>query len=109
MLWDIADLDKEYFILIYLNTKNRVIGRETISIGSLNAAIVHPFFKAVIRRGAASIICAHNHPSGIPDPSSEDIELTKRLVEVGEITGIEVIDNIIVGQTIYSFKKSGLI
>ncbi|WP_240420333.1 RadC family protein [Paenibacillus periandrae] len=109
MLWDITNLDREHFIVIYLNVKNRVIGRETISIGSLNAAIVHPreVFKAAIRRGAASIICAHNHPSGKPDPSSEDIELTKRLVEAGEIVGIEVLDHIIVGQTTYSFKENG--
>jgi DNA repair protein RadC len=96
---DIQFYEKEHFVQIYLNTKNGVIGRETISVGSLNSAIVHPreVFRAAIRRGAASVIFVHNHPSTDPSPSSEDIQLTSRLVEAGQLIGIEVLDHVIVG------------
>lgn len=94
-----ADYDREHFVIIHLDTKNKVIGKETISIGSLNRATVHPreVFKGAIRRGAASIIAVHNHPSGDSTPSPEDIQLTDRLREAGEIMGIEVLDHIIIG------------
>jgi len=70
---------QEQFICVFLNTKNGLIGKDIISIGSLNASIVHPreVFRPAIKRSSASIICAHNHPSGVPDPSREDIEITK--------------------------------
>lgn len=89
---------KEHFTCLFLNTKNHLIFREVISIGSLNAAIVHPreVFRAAIKRCSASLICAHNHPSGVSTPSSEDVILTKRLVEAGEIIGIEVLDHVII-------------
>lgn len=109
---DMAYLQKEHFVCLFLNTKNHVISRETISIGSLNAAIVHPreVFRAAIKRAAASIICIHNHPSGDPTPSSEDIQLTKRLVEAGAIVGIEVLDHIVIGCDSYcSLKERGLL
>lgn len=107
---DLKYLDREHFVCLYLNTKNRLIGRETISIGSLNAAIVHPreVFRAAIRRGAASVLFAHNHPSGVPDPSPEDIALTERLVEGGLLLGIEVLDHVIIGgDDYYSLKERG--
>lgn len=105
-------LQKEYFIALFLNTKNHVIAKETLSIGSLNAALVHPreVFRSAIRRGCASIICAHNHPSGDPTPSKEDISLTNRLVEAGNIIGIEVLDHLVIGDGIFvSLKEQGYI
>ncbi|MFE5321455.1 DNA repair protein RadC [Paenibacillus sp. NPDC056579] len=109
---DLQYLDKEHFVLVYLNTKNRVIGRETISIGTLNASLVHPreVFKAAIRRGAATICAAHNHPSGDPTPSPEDIDTTKRLIEVGELVGIEFLDHVIIGgERHISLKQQGYV
>jgi DNA repair protein RadC len=103
-------LTKEHFVCLFLNTKNHVIGQETLSIGSLNASIVHPreVFQAAIKRNSAAIVCAHNHPSGDPTPSPQDIEITKRLVEAGEIIGIDVLDHIIIGDNGYiSLKEKG--
>ncbi|MDV7763415.1 JAB domain-containing protein [Peribacillus simplex] len=103
-------LSQEHFVCLYLNTKNQVLQKTTVFIGSLNASIVHPreVFKEAFRRSAASIICLHNHPSGDPSPSREDIEVTKRLVECGKIIGIEVLDHIIIGEHKYvSLKEKG--
>ncbi|MGE7779516.1 RadC family protein [Peribacillus sp. NPDC097264] len=103
-------LSQEHFVCLYLNTKNQVLHKRTVFIGSLNASIVHPreVFKEAFRRSAASIICLHNHPSGDPSPSREDIEVTKRLVECGKIMGIEVLDHIIIGEHKYvSLKEKG--
>lgn len=101
---------KEHFTCLFLNTKNRVIFKEIISIGSLNSAIVHPreVFRAAIKRCSASLICAHNHPSGDSTPSTEDLILTKRLRDAGEIIGIEVLDHVIIGgNRFYSLKENG--
>jgi DNA repair protein RadC len=103
-------LDKEHFVCVFLSTKNHVISTEVVSIGSLNSAIVHPreVFKAAIKFSSASILCVHNHPSGDPTPSPEDIELTNRLVEAGAIIGIEVLDHLIFGSSsFYSLKEKG--
>ncbi len=103
-------LSQEHFVVLGLNTKNEIIFKETVFIGSLNASIVHPreTFKHLIRRSCASAIVAHNHPSGQPDPSREDIEVTKRLSEAGKILGIDVLDHIIVGaQSYVSLKEKG--
>lgn len=103
-------LSQEHFVCLYLNTKNQVLQKTTVFIGSLNASIVHPreVFKEAFKRSAASIICLHNHPSGDPSPSREDIEVTKRLVECGKIIGIEVLDHIIIGEHKYvSLKEKG--
>ncbi|MET1180027.1 MULTISPECIES: DNA repair protein RadC [Bacillales] len=103
-------LSQEHFVCLYLNTKNQVLQKTTVFIGSLNASIVHPreIFKEAFKRSAASIICLHNHPSGDPSPSREDIEVTKRLVECGKIIGIEVLDHIIIGEHKYvSLKEKG--
>ncbi|MEK5181135.1 DNA repair protein RadC [Paenibacillus odorifer] len=107
---DLRYEQKEHFFCLFLNTKNRLIFKEVISVGSLNAAIVHPreVFHAAIRRCSASLICAHNHPSGDPEPSIEDVNLTKRLIAAGEIIGIEVLDHVIIGgNRFYSLKEHG--
>ncbi len=108
LLEDLRDYDKEHFIILFLDTKNCVIGRETISIGSINQAIVHPreVFKAAIRRGASSIVAAHNHPSGDSTPSKEDIQVTKRLQEAGELIGISLLDHVIIGAFSNTSMKS---
>ncbi|WP_313801083.1 DNA repair protein RadC [Cytobacillus sp.] len=107
---DMRFLSQEHFVCLYLNTKNQVLHKQTIFIGSLNASIVHPreVFKEAFRRSAASIICLHNHPSGDPTPSREDIEVTKRLSECGKIIGIEVLDHLIIGDNKFvSLKEKG--
>ena len=107
---DMRFLAQEHFVCLYLNTKNQVLHRQTIFIGSLNASIVHPreVFKEAFRRSAASIICIHNHPSGDPTPSREDIEVTKRLVECGRIIGIDILDHLIIGEKKFiSLKEKG--
>lgn len=105
-------LEKEHFRAMLLNIKNHLISVEDISVGSLNSSIVHPreVFKPAIRRSSASIILVHNHPSGDPTPSREDLEVTRRLVEAGRIIGIEVIDHVIIGNGSYvSLKEKGKI
>ncbi|MCZ8519091.1 MULTISPECIES: RadC family protein [Paenibacillus] len=111
LMEDLRYLQKEHFVCLFLNTKNHVIGQETLSMGSLNASIVHPreVFRSAIKRSSASIVCAHNHPSGDPTPSPEDIALTRRLAEAGEIVGIEVLDHLVIGdQRFVSLKELGL-
>ena len=106
------DLDREHFVVLALDVKNKQIGANTVSIGTLSASLVHPreVFKVAILANAASIILAHNHPSGELSPSRDDIELTQRLVRAGETMGIEILDHIIVGenQEYLSFKEKGL-
>jgi len=106
----LKDYHKEHFYIIALNSRNHSIAE--VSIGSLNASVVHPreVFAEAIKNKAASVIFAHNHPSGDPDPSEDDLEITKRLVESGKILGIEVMDHIIVVKNdFFSFKNKGLI
>lgn len=108
---DFRYLKKEHFICLFLNSKNGVIAKELVSMGCLNASIVHPreVFRPAIKRSSASIICVHNHPSGNPDPSPEDVTITKRLVEAGTIIGIDVLDHIVIGYHQYvSLKERGL-
>ena len=105
-------LDREHFFVVFLNIKNRVLGIETISIGSLNQTIVHPreLFRNAIKKCAASVILVHNHPSGDPEPSSEDVKVTERILKAGEIVGINVLDHIVCGDGKFSsFKELGLI
>jgi DNA repair protein RadC len=105
------DLKQETFRCALLDTKNKIIREEVVSIGSLSTAIVHPrdTFKAAIRESAAAVIFIHNHPSGEVKPSQEDILLTKRLVQAGEVLGIQVLDHIIIGDgTHFSFKDNGM-
>jgi DNA repair protein RadC len=99
---------KEQFFILSFDTRNRLLGIDNVSTGTLTASLVHPreTFEAAIRRHAAQIIAAHNHPSGDCEPSEEDMKITKRLTEAGKIMGIEVIDHIIVTKTEYlSFKE----
>ena len=106
--------DREIFAVMLLNTKNHVVGINVVSIGSLTAAVVHPreVFKAACLANAASIILTHNHPSGDPAPSKEDISITARLVQAGRLMGIPVLDHIIIGDNTdrsISFKANDLI
>ncbi|WP_236634750.1 RadC family protein [Alteribacter lacisalsi] len=109
---DMRHLMQEHFVCLYLNTKNQVIYKQTVFIGSLNASIVHPreVFKEAFRYSAASIVCLHNHPSGDAAPSREDIDVTKRLVECGSVLGIEILDHVIIGdQQFVSLKEKGYV
>jgi len=112
MMRQMKGLKKEYFKLIMLNTKNIIISVKDISIGNLNSSIVHPreVFIEAIKLSSASVILCHNHPSGDPTPSKEDILITKRLKECGTLLGIEVLDHIIIGNEAYiSLKEKGII
>lgn len=108
---DINSEAVEKFGIITLNTKNMIAGIHIISIGSLNTSIVHPreVYKPAILNNAFSIVLFHNHPSGDPEPSQDDIDTTKRLVEAGNILGIKVLDHVIVGDGKYfSLKEKGM-
>ena len=102
---------EEYMYMICMNTKNKVIGVFEISHGSVNSSIVTPreVFQKALLANAVSIIVMHNHPSGDPTPSREDIEVTKRLVEAGKVVGVEVLDHIIVGDRYTSLKEKGYV
>lgn len=105
---DMRYYDREHFKCLYLNRKNQVIGLETVSVGGLVSSLVHPreVFKPAVKRSAASVILIHNHPSGDPTPSMEDINITKRLIESGRLLGIEVMDHIIIGDGRYVSLKA---
>jgi DNA repair protein RadC len=107
----IANLDRENFVAVLLNTKNEVIEFPTISVGTLSASLVHPreVFKPAIRASAASVVLAHNHPSGRVEPSREDREVTRRLAGAAEIIGIEVLDHVILGDGYFSMKEHGML
>lgn len=109
-LRDMEYLTQEHFVVLGLNIKNQILFRQTVFIGSLNACIVHPspIFQLLIKRNCASAIVAHNHPSGNPAPSQEDIQVTKRLMEAGVVMGVEILDHIIVGTDTYiSLNEKG--
>jgi DNA repair protein RadC len=104
----LVNLDKEHFIVLHLDTKNRIIKEETVSIGTLNSSIIHPreVFKSAIKESANSVILVHNHPSGETEPSIEDKEITDKLFNAGELLSIKVLDHIIIGnEGFYSFKN----
>lgn len=104
-------LKQEHFIALLLNTKNQIIGKETITVGTLNSSLVHPreVFKPAIKKSSSAMIVVHNHPSGDPTPSKEDIDVTHRLVNAGELIGIDVLDHIVIGDNAYiSLKEKGL-
>jgi DNA repair protein RadC len=110
----LGDVDREHFVVILVDRKNRLIGIHTVSVGSLTASVVHPreVFKVAILSNAAAILCGHNHSSGDPQPSGEDCSLTRRLVQAGEILGIEVLDHVIIGDgtaDYYSFADQGML
>jgi len=109
-LAEMSVLDREHFRAILLDTKNRIIGLRTISIGSLNSSVVHAreVFKAAVAESAQAIVLVHNHPSGAPEPSPEDVAVTGRLAEAGRILGIEVVDHVVIGsQGFVSLKELG--
>lgn len=108
---DMSNLTQENVVALYLNTKNEIIKKETIFIGSLNSAVAHPreIFKGAVRYSAARIIIAHNHPSGNTEPSEADLSFTRRMVDAGELMGIEVLDHFIIGEKDYlSLREHGL-
>ncbi len=112
LMEDMRYLKQEHLKVIMLNTKNTVITVKSVSVGSLNSSIVHPreVFCEAIKKSSASIIISHNHPSGDPSPSSEDISLTQRIKESGKLLGIELLDHIIIGNGNYvSLKEKGII
>lgn len=106
----LKDLDREQFIIACLNTKNEPTNISVVAVGTLNKAIVHPreVFKTAILSNAANVIAFHNHPSGDTEPSQQDIQLTNRLYEVGELLGIKLLDHLIIGDgTFTSLKEKG--
>jgi DNA repair protein RadC len=110
----LGNVDREHFLVAMLDQKHKVIGINTVSMGSLTASVVHPreVMKPAILSNAASLLCCHNHPSGSPQPSQEDRVLTKRLVDVGKLLGINVLDHIVIGdgnETYYSFADEGVL
>lgn len=111
LMEDLKDYQQEHLICLYLNTKNEIIHRQTLFIGSLNQAVAHPreIFREAVRHSAARIICVHNHPSGNPEPSENDRQFTKRLKACGEMMGIELLDHLIIGHSSYvSLREEGL-
>jgi len=112
LMGDMRDLDREVFKVLMLDTKHRIIAIETLSVGDLTGTLVHPreLFKDAMRRNSAAVILVHNHPSGDPEPSPDDIDLTRRLVAGGRLLGIEVLDHIIIGDNRYvSLKERGFV
>jgi len=108
---DLGRARREHFVILLLNARHRLIERETISIGSLTASIVHPreVFRPAIQGGAAALVLVHNHPSGDPAPSRDDVAITSRLVEVGAMVGIPVLDHVIVaGRRYVSLRREQL-
>ncbi|NTV88961.1 MAG: DNA repair protein RadC [Clostridiales bacterium] len=111
LMEDMRYLKKEVFRIILLNTKNHVLKQVDVSVGSLNSSIVHPreVFSEAVKSGCSGIILVHNHPSGDPEPSREDIETTERLVKAGAIMGIKILDHVVIGDGRYiSLKEKGL-
>lgn len=112
IITNVQEEAQEVFGILVLNIKNKIVAVHEVSRGALNSSIVHPreVFKPAVLHNAAAIICFHNHPSGDTEPSKDDIEVTKRLVEAGKIMGIEVLDHIIIGDDKYtSLKGMGVI
>ncbi|AEB29533.1 DNA repair protein RadC [Carnobacterium sp. 17-4] len=111
LLLEMRGLQQEHLVVLYLNTKNEIIKKETIFIGGLNSSIAHPreIFKGAVRYSAARMIVGHNHPSGNPEPSEADIQFTRRMSECGELMGIDLLDHIIIGEHEFiSLKEIGV-
>jgi len=109
---ELRNSDREKFICVHFNVKNQIISYEVVSMGSLTSSIVHPreVFKAAILANAASVLFMHNHPSGDPEPSIDDIEITNRLCKAGNILGFNILDHLIITKDGYlSFRQKGLI
>ena len=112
-IYGTLDADKEHFLLLTMNNKNRVNGFKVVSTGSLTASLVHPreVWRAALSLCAAAVIFVHNHPSGEPGPSQEDQEITRRLKETGDMLGIRVLDHVVLGDNgrFFSFSDKGLL
>ena len=111
-LTDLRHNKKEHFVALYLNARNQLVHKETISMGTLNTNLVHPreVFEPALKHSAAGIMVAHNHPSGDPKPSEDDLEITKRLAEAGKMMGVELLDHVIIAvNNHFSFKEGRLI
>ncbi|MGY3779064.1 RadC family protein [Isobaculum melis] len=109
---ELRSLQQEHLMVLFLNTKNEIIKKETVFVGGLNSAVAHPreVFRAAIRYASARIFVCHNHPSGNPSPSKADIIFTKKLAASGQIIGIELLDHVIIASSgYYSMKESGVI
>jgi DNA repair protein RadC len=104
----LKESDREQFIALHLDAKHNVIGLNVVSIGTLSASLVHPreVFKAAILNNSHSILVAHNHPSGNPTPSLEDIQTTEILIKAGKLLGITVVDHVVVGDSLHSIRES---
>jgi DNA repair protein RadC len=111
LIAEMAHLEQEHFRVLYLDTRNRLLGSETVYVGSLNASHIRvgEVFRDAVKRNCATIIVAHNHPSGDPTPSPEDVEVTRRLIAAGDLLSIEVLDHLIIGQQRFvSMRERGL-
>jgi DNA repair protein RadC len=111
-LTDLRHNKKEHFIALYLNARSQLVHKETLSMGTLNANLVHPreVFEPALKHSAAGIMVAHNHPSGDPKPSEDDLEITKRLMEAGKMMGVELLDHVIIStNNHFSFKEKKMI
>ena len=111
LIAQMGHLDQEHFRVVFLDTRNRVLGSETVYIGSLNASYIRvaEAFRGAVRRNCAAVIVAHNHPSGDPTPSPEDVAVTRQLVDAGRLLDIEVLDHLVVGlQRFVSLRERGL-
>ena len=109
---ELKDKKKEYFYALYLDTKNRIISKELVSIGTLNSSLIHPreVFNPAIKASSHAVILVHNHPSGECEPSANDTEVTKLLSEAGRVVGIKVFDHVIIGKENYvSMKEKGML
>jgi len=108
---DLADEGTEKFVCLFVNSKNRILVKQTVNTGTVNQAnpIIREIFRYALACDAASLICGHNHPSGDPDPSDEDIKVTAKLVEAGKLMGIIVLDHLVVSSTsFYSFSEENM-
>ncbi|UDM75513.1 RadC family protein [Vagococcus fluvialis] len=112
LILEMKDYEQEHFMVLYLNAKNEVIKKKTLFIGSLNQSVAHPreIFKIAVKTSTARMIMVHNHPSGNPNPSKQDIAFTERIVECGRLMGIDILDHLIIGENSYiSLKEEGII
>lgn len=112
LIEEMKDYQQEHLLVLYLNTKNEVLKKQTVFIGSLNQSVAHPreIFRIAVKCAAARVIVVHNHPSGNPNPSKQDIAFTHRLVECGKLIGIDVLDHLIIGENSYiSMKETDII
>ncbi|MEE8390501.1 MAG: DNA repair protein RadC [Anaerolineae bacterium] len=111
LMSEMSHLEQEHFVVLFLDTRNKVLGKETLYIGSLNASHIRvsEVFRDAVKRNCAAVIVAHNHPSGDPTPSPEDVEVTRQLVEAGDLLDIEVLDHLVIGQQRFvSLRERGL-